>query len=63
MRIIIDYNRHPEFDNGWQILKDEDSGEELRLEDINRRVVVEAYVNRYSQVVLILSDHLFEDKQ
>lgn len=62
MRIIIDYNRNPEFDNGWQIVRDEDTGEELRLEEINQRVVVEVYTNRYGQAVMILSDHLFEDK-
>ncbi len=62
MKITIDYNAHPDYGPAYQIIKNEEDGEILSWRDIRDRIVVDSYENRNGQLVLVLTDHTYQEK-
>lgn len=60
MRVFIDYDIDPEF-GGVQIVRDDISGRELAFEELVNRIVVDTYEDKYGRLVIVLTDHTFED--
>lgn len=59
MRVFIDYDP---LDDGIQILRDDISGRELSMEELINRILVDTYEDKYGRLVLVFTDHTFEDQ-
>lgn len=60
MRVFIDYE-NPSEEGSVQIFRDDISGRELSFEEMNHRILLDSYENKFGQIVLVFTDHTFED--
>lgn len=62
MRVFVDHKTVAGTDDTYQIFIEETTGKAVDMEELTNRIIVDSYEDKYGKLILVLTDHTFEDR-